>query len=256
MKNIKKIFFKIVFNFISLFYKPFLKYKKPVRFKNIALLGKGESVKFFANNYRLRRKDIDLIILANYQKNDLLSFELKKYITDIPIILLGNITEPLLYLTNVSNLSIYEVIVQRFYPGKNKRDALTGLEMLRQNFKMDSYSFKVKYLNKYIRNFVKRNRQIKAKNSNCGIMGTILACSYKPENLYVFGIDFYETEYFNMPLLKKMDLKEKKRLLSLKKNFKELFNVIIKGHKNIKFKIFTKSKLKKKYSNSEIINYL
>ena len=118
MKNIKKIFFKILFNLISLFYKPFLKYKKPVRFKNIAVLGKGESVKFFVNNYHVRRKDIDLIILTNYQKNDLLSFELKKYITDIPIILLGNITEPLLYLSNVSNLTIYEVIVQRFYPGK------------------------------------------------------------------------------------------------------------------------------------------
>ena len=255
MKNIKKIFFKIVFNFISLFYKPFLKYKKPVRFKNIAVLGKGESVKFFANNYRLRRKDIDLIILANYQKNDLLSFELKKYITDIPIILLGNITEPLLYLTNVRNLTIYEVIVQRFYPGKTKRDALTGLEMLRQNFKMDSYSFKVKYLNKYIRNFIKKNPQIKT-NSNCGIIGTILACSYKPENIYVFGIDFYETEYFNMPLLKKMDLKEKKGLLSMKEKFKELFYIIIKNHKNIKFKIFTMAKFKKKYSNSEIFNYL
>ena len=255
MKNIKKIFFKILFNLISLFYKPFLKYKKPVRFKNIAVLGKGESVKFFVNNYHVRRKDIDLIILTNYQKNDLLSFELKKYITDIPIILLGNITEPLLYLSNVSNLTIYEVIVQRFYPGKTKRDALTGLEMLRQNFKMDSYSFKVKYLNKYIRNFIKRNPQIKT-NSNCGIIGTILACSYKPENLYVFGIDFYETGYFNMPLLKKMDLKEKKELLSMKEKFKELFYVIIKNHKNIRFKIFTLSKFKKKYSNSEIINHL
>ena len=75
---------------------------------------------------------------------------LKKYIDDTPIILLGNITEPLLYLNNVSNLNIFEVIVQRFYPDKEKRDAQTGLEMLRQNFKMDTYSFKVKYLNKYI----------------------------------------------------------------------------------------------------------
>jgi len=42
----------------------------------------------------------------------------------------------------------------------------------------------------------------------------------------------------------------------MKDKFKQLFNVIIKNHKNIKFKIFTKSKYKKKYSNSEIINYL
>ena len=53
-----------------------------------------------------------------------------------------------------------------------------------------------------------------------------------------------------------MDLKEKRRLLSMKQRFKELFYLIIKNHKNIKFKIFTKSKLKKKYSNSEIFNYL
>ncbi len=252
---IKKIFFKILFNLISIIYKPFLKYKKPVRFNNIAVFGKGESVKFFIKNFYIKRKNLDLIILTNYEKNDLLSFELKKYIDDTPIILLGNITEPLLYLNNVSNLNIFEVIVQRFYPDKEKRDAQTGLEMLRQNFKMDTYSFKVKYLNNYIRNFLKRNSKIK-KNSNCGIIGTILACSYKPKNLYVFGIDFYETGYFNMPLLKNMDLNEKKRLLSMKKKFKELFNIIIKDHKSIKFKIFTKSRIKKKYPNSEIINYL
>ena len=42
----------------------------------------------------------------------------------------------------------------------------------------------------------------------------------------------------------------------MKKKFKELFNIIIKDHKSIKFKIFTKSRIKKKYPNSEIINYL
>ena len=252
---IKKIFYKIIFNFISFFYRTILKYKKPVRFDNIAVFGKGESIKFFINNYYIKRKNLDLIILTNYEKNDLLSLELKKYIIDTPIILLGNITEPLLYPNNVFNLNIFDVYVQRFYPGKEKRDALTGLEMLRQNFKMDSYSFKVKYLNKFINNFLRKNSKIK-KNSNCGIIGTILACSYKPKNLYTFGIDFYETQYFNMPLLKNMDLKEKKRLLSMKEKFKELFNTIIKDHQSIKFIIFTKSKLKKKYSNTEIINYL
>ena len=139
---IKKIFFKILFNLISIIYKPFLKYKKPVRFNNIAVFGNGESIKFFIKNFYIKRKNLDLIILTNYEKNDLLSFELKKYIDDTPIILLGNITEPLLYLNNVSNLNIFEVIVQRFYPDKEKRDAQTGLEMLRQNFKMDTYSLK------------------------------------------------------------------------------------------------------------------
>ena len=36
---IKKIF-KILFNLISIIYKPFLKYKKPVRFNNIAVFEK------------------------------------------------------------------------------------------------------------------------------------------------------------------------------------------------------------------------
>ena len=53
---IKKIFFKIIFNLISIIYKPFLKYKKPVRFNNIAVFGKGESVKFFIKNFYIKRK--------------------------------------------------------------------------------------------------------------------------------------------------------------------------------------------------------
>ena len=76
---------------------------------------KRRKCKFFIKNFYIKKKNLDLIILTNYEKNDLLSFELKKYIDDTPIILLGNITEPLLYLNNVSNLNIFEVIVQRFY---------------------------------------------------------------------------------------------------------------------------------------------
>ncbi len=250
---IKRIFFKILFNLLSLIYKPFVKYKKPIRFKNIAVFGKGESIKFFINKYYIQRKNIDLIILTNYEKNDLKSYDLKDLIIDTPIILLGNITEPLLYLNNANNLKIYDVIVQRFYPNINKIKAQKGLEMLRKNFKMDSYSFRVNYMNNYIKNFLNKNAYVK-KNSNCGIIGLILACSLKPENIIVFGIDFYETQYFNMKLLQNMDLKEKKRLIGMKKKFKKLFNLIIKSHKNIYFKIFTHSKIKEIYKNSKI-NY-
>ena len=49
-------------------------------------------------------------------KNDLKSYNLKDYINDIPIVILGNITEPLLNLNNIINLKFYEVMVQRIYP--------------------------------------------------------------------------------------------------------------------------------------------
>ena len=56
------------------------------------------------------------MILVNFEKNDLKSYNLKDYINDIPIVILGNITEPLLNLNNIINLKFYDVMVQRIYP--------------------------------------------------------------------------------------------------------------------------------------------
>ena len=76
-----------------------------------------------------------------------------------------------------------------------------------------------------------------------------MGCSYKPKNIYIFGIDFYESEYFNKKLLENMDTKEKKRLIGMKENFKKMFKLIINKHNLIQFKIFTKARLNNNYKN-------
>ena len=158
---LKRFFFKSIYKFRSLFYRPFIKLEKPLQFKNILIFGKGESLKFYLNNFSIKRKNIDLVILVNFEKNDLKSYNLKDYINDIPIVILGNITEPLLNLNNIINLKFYEVMVQRIYPDIHNKKSRTGLAMFRQNYKLDSYSLKVKYLNKYIENFLKNNVNVK-----------------------------------------------------------------------------------------------
>ena len=245
---LKRFFFKSIYKFRSLFYRPFIKLEKPLQFKNILIFGKGESLKYYLNYFSIKRKNIDLVILVNFEKNDLKSYNLKDYINDIPIVILGNITEPLLNLNNIINLKFYDVMVQRIYPDIHNKKSRTGLAMLRQNYKLDSYSLKVKYLNRYIENFLKNNVNVK-KNSNCGLIGIILGCSYKPKNIYIFGIDFYESEYFNKKLLENMDTKEKKRLIGMKENFKKMFKIIIQKHNLIQFKIFTKARINNSYKN-------
>ena len=148
-------FYKVFYKFISFFYYFFLKKKKPVRLDNIAVLAKGESLRSFENYYYFRKKELDLLILTNFKNNDLLSFSLRDKIINIPITILGNITEPVISLLSSFNLKIYEVYVQRFYTKKESY----GIRSKRKNFRLNSYGMKVKYLNKYIEKFYDKKGQ-------------------------------------------------------------------------------------------------
>jgi len=247
-KNFLSLLFKFCYNLQSFVYKIIILKVVPIRKDNIAVLAKGKSLKFLYSKFNYKIKNLDLLILTNFKNNDILDFFLKKYISEIPVTILGNITEPLMSLISCYKLKIYEVYVQRFL---SKKPNTIGLNSKRKNFRLNSYGLKVNYLNKYVQNYYYRFKN-QRKHTNCGLFGVLLACSYKPKNIFIFGIDFYETEYFNMKLLKNMDLKEKKRLYSLKEWYKKFLIRIIKDHAQINFIIFTSSNFKYQSKNLKI----
>tara|TARA_Y100000389_G_scaffold147641_1_gene146551 strand:- start:23362 stop:24138 length:777 start_codon:yes stop_codon:yes gene_type:complete len=243
-------------NLKYLYYSNFIKYTKPAKIENICIFCKGESLDLFFDYVKNKKNKIDVIILVNFEDNDLLSKKnLKSVIEGIPIIFIGNIVEPLLNLDNLKGLSLYEVYIQRFKPDKFqiKKTSLAGN---RTNYRLNSISKNVKYLNLYTLNFF-TNLRLKFKDglrSNCGLTSIILACSYNPKTINIFGLDFYETEYYNFDLLDKMNLKEKKMLALYKKDFKIFFKHIVSEHSKIQINAYTFASLDKSFKHIKNLN--
>ena len=249
--KIKEKYSYIYYILLNFLYKIFISNGKPIRNDNIAILAKGESLKLLYSHFFYRIKNLDLFILVNFKGKDILDFSLKKYIKNTPLTIIGNITEPLMSLMSCVKLKIYEVYIQRF---KEKRLNSTGLFSKRVNYRLNSYSLKVNYLNQYIYKYYKKIEKT-YKFSNCGLFAVLLACSYKPKNIFIFGMDFYETNYFNMKLLDNMSRKEMKRCHNEKEWYKKFLFKIISDHPKINFFIFTRAKFNFQIKNLKVLKY-
>ena len=115
-KILRKIFFKLLFLFI--FFK--IKRNKLKNIDHILVLGKGYSLNSLPTQVN-KIKEPSLIILANFEKNDLDDYRLLNSIKRFPIIILGNITEPILNLERLKELNIIDFYIQRIkYDSKRK----------------------------------------------------------------------------------------------------------------------------------------
>jgi hypothetical protein len=213
-------------------------------FKKITVLGRGESLNVFKHyNENIKCQNI---LLTNFEKNDIIKSNLKKILIKKNIILLSNIIETTPSILSTAGLSIDSVYVARF----NNLSKYKFLNEKRINYRLDSLIGKTNYLPDSIQKFLIKKGNF---NLNTGILGVLLATSFSPKEIYIFGLDFYESEYFAGNLLEEITSKHKKELLSMKESFKKIFNIIIKNNKKINFTVFTKAKLKIKSKNIKII---
>jgi hypothetical protein len=213
-------------------------------FKKITVLGRGESLNAF--KYYNQNLNCENILLTNFEKNDILKSNLKKKLIRKKIIFLNNIIESPPSILSTAGLSINSVYVARF----NNTSKHKLLKQKRINYRLDSLIGKTNYLPNSIQKFLIKESNI---NLNTGLLGVMLATSFKPKEIFIFGLDFYESEYFAGNLLEEMTLQHKKELLSMKESFKKIFNTIVKKNKKINFTVFTKAKLKIKSKNIKII---
>ena len=259
IKNIKenKIFRKLLNKFIFLFVFFKIKRNKPDNFNHILVLGKGYSL----NSLPSQIKKIDkpsLIILTNFNKNDLDNYQLFSSIRKFPILILGNITEPILNFKVLKKLKIFDFYIQRLKIeniGKKKFDSyfspnLSKIYGKRKSFKYDAYTSNTMYLPNDIHFFLERLRKKKIEFSfNSGLASILLACTFKPKKITLFGFDFYKSNYFNKHLLENMKPKEFNLLTSNSKRFARVFKEIVSFNLGIKFTIFTKHKISLKKKN-------
>jgi hypothetical protein len=213
-------------------------------FKKITVLGRGESLNAF--KYYNEIIKCENILLTNFEKNDIIKSNLKRILIKKKIILLSNIIETTPSILSTAGLSINSVYVARF----NNLSKYKFLNEKRINYRLDSLIGKTNYLPDSIQKFLIKKSNF---NLNTGILGVLLATSFNPKEIYIFGLDFYESEYFAGNLLEEITTKHKKELLSMKESFKKIFNIIIKNNKKINFTVFTKAKLKIKSKNIKII---
>ena len=132
------------------------------------MLGKGYSL----NSLPSQIKKIDkpsLIILTNFNKNDLDNYQLFSSIRKFPILILGNITEPILNFKVLKKLKIFDFYIQRIkIKNKNKKKFdsyfspnLSEIYGKRKSFRYDAYTSNTMYLPNDIHFF----RKIKKKKN-------------------------------------------------------------------------------------------
>ena len=252
-KILRRILYKFLFLFI--FFK--IKRNKPGDFNHILVLGKGYSL----NSLPSHINNIDkpsLVILTNFNKNDLDNHQLFNSIRKFPILILGNITEPTLSFKVLKKLKIFDFYIQRIKFENKKKNKLNSYSSpnlseiygKRKSFKYDAYTSNTMYLPNDIHFFLERLRKKKINFSfNSGLASILLSCTFKPKKITLFGFDFYKSNYFNKHLLENMSLKEFNLLTSNSKKFARVFKEIISVNSRIKFTIFTKHKILFKKKN-------
>ena len=207
--------------------------------KNIVVFGKGKSLSYFKIFFKANRVDIDLIILCNFKDNDLENLKILPKIKNIPILIIGNITEPLISKNSLKKINIFRFYINRLYSQKKRSSKIYGK---RTNHRFNSVSKKTFYLPKYTEKIFKILKKKKISyHLNCGLSGITIATSFKPDKIFLFGFDFYETNYFDNS---KINSNEIKLLDKLQLNFINFFYALVKDNLKIKFYCFTKAKIK------------
>ena len=90
-------------------------------------------------------------------------------------------------------------------------------------------------------------------NWNTGLFSLFIACTKNPNEINLYGMDFFETDYFNGGVKYKLsNIEINERSIEMVKSFKKTFDAILKFFPNIKFTIYTKSKITSNFLNVKI----
>tara|TARA_B100001057_G_scaffold256487_2_gene256685 strand:- start:1720 stop:2481 length:762 start_codon:yes stop_codon:yes gene_type:complete len=245
-KNILSKYISILKYF--LFYQFFIKKVAIKTINEVHVFCQGESLNHYDNliGENLTSKP-DVAVLANFEKNNLIDSNLKRNLKNVPLIFVANITEPVLYFSNIIGIKLFKVFVGRF----NRKNSHNPYK--RTNCRLNKISNKVNYMpNELLPIYSKLFFTDKA-GANIGLLALLVACHHKPKNIIICGLDFYESEYFDGSLLSDMSLEHKKFVKEYSPIVKKNFIKIIQNFKNINFKIYTKSSIEVLEKNIEVI---
>tara|TARA_B110000483_G_scaffold120193_1_gene145167 strand:- start:1913 stop:2665 length:753 start_codon:yes stop_codon:yes gene_type:complete len=244
---LKPILFKIYYNCLYYYKNLFIKRKQAIYPKIIDVLCRGDSLKFFTKIKR--RNNANLIILANFEKNDICNSKILDIIKNIPITIVSNISEPIPKLSSLKSIYLDEVFISRISDGRDNK----SLYLKRNNFRLNSISRNVKFINSKFLSIYNNINVNSEGNWNTGLFSLFIACTKNPNEINLYGMDFFETDYFNGGVKYKLsNIEINERSIEMVKSFKKTFDAILKFFPNIKFTIYTKSKITSNFLNVKI----
>ena len=230
-----------------LFYQFFIKRVNIKTINEAHVFCQGESLNHYDNFIKENNtSEPDIAVLANFEKNNLIDSNLKKNLKNVPLIFVANITEPVLYFSNLIGIKLFKVIIGRFIGS----DSHGSYE--RTNCRLNKISNKVKYMPKELLPIYEKLLSDNGR-LNIGLLALLIACHYKPKKIIIFGLDFYESEYFDGNLLSDMTIDHKKFVKENSPLIKKNFIKIIRNYENINFRIYTKSSIEVSEKNIEVI---
>lgn len=244
---LKPILFKIYYNCIYHYKNLFIRRKQTIYPKIIDVLCRGESLKFFTKIKS--RNNVDLIILANFEKNDICDSKILDIIKNIPITIVSNISEPIPKLSNLKSIYLDEVFISRINDSIDNK----SLHLKRNNFRLNSITRNVKFINSKFLSIYNNINVNSEGNWNTGLFSLFIACTKNPNEINLYGMDFFETDYFNGGVKYKLsNIEINERSIEMVKSYKKTFDAILKFFPNIKFTIYTKSKITSNFKNVKI----
>ena len=246
INSFKRLLCYLYYNSLYFYNSLYIKKVFVENFQEVDVLCRGESLL----HYDL--KDLtktDLIILANFEKNDLSKSGILKKINKIPCIIMSNNAEPIPYIHDLKKIILNDVYINKIV-GDNKYGE--EIKPKRTNFRLDSISKNVKFLNfSHYDAFKSINTKFQG-SWNTGLFALFLACIKNPKKVNIYGMDFYNSEYYYTSLLDEMSENEKQKLKNSSNNFKKTFFGIVDYYKKINFYINTKANLSMKTDNLKI----
>ena len=245
MTSLKSLIFKTYYS-LQFFYKGlFIKRKKSINPKVIDVLCRGESIKLYGKIGN--RNNVDLVILANFENNDIYKSNIANNIIEKPVTIVANISEPIPKLSNLKLIHLDEVFISRM----SRIDNIQYLK--RNNFRLNSITKNVKFIDEKFYSLYKNINRNSVSEWNTGLLGLFIACTKNPNSINLFGMDFFESEYYYGSVDYELsEIEKDERSIKMIKNFKKTFFALIDTFPNIQFIIYTKSKISTTSKNIKV----
>lgn len=233
---------KVLFLFLGILLNPFFNFSNKKPDKNVVILGRGQSTKYFFKNYKKFFK-FKSIFFVNFCSEDFPK-NFQEIFRNKIIFLFTNITETIPSIFILSKLVLGKVFIGRCESMK------TFNYGRRKSYKCNILYKKFYYLPDKLLKFWWLN--------NNGLITICYAANLSNiKNIYLFGFNFYSDSYISKSIkdeVKKADKYHYKQLFNARYKLKKNFVKLVKCFPKINFHIFIKKNIFKSCPKNLFIN--
>lgn len=233
-----------IYTLIGYILRCFINYdiSKGDKIKDIIVLGRGDSLNLYPKNNSPKLKKIKNIVCVNFEPKDFRV--VKNYFRDKVIHLFLNVSEPIPSLSQIMKIKFGKIVFSR--PKKFKSTASTSKRI---NFRSNILGNKTEYLDE-----LQKNEIMKLRNTGVAAIKFFILNS-NPENIYLFGFNFYSSSYHDKTL--EEFFKDRSKLENHKiarARIEKSFISVVMEHPRINFNFFGDYKFTNPPNNLKIFS--